>query len=102
MVPFGIKVCTILPGYVKTNISKNALAAEAGKSFGKTDTNIEKGMEVDDFAREAVKAIFRGENEAQISTSWIVPIGIQLRNLCPDLAFFALVNNSKNQSKAVK
>ena len=42
----NIKVTTILPGYVKTNISKNALAAEAGKSFGKTDTNIEKGMDV--------------------------------------------------------
>jgi short-subunit dehydrogenase len=102
MAPHGIKVSTILPGYVKTNISKNALAAEAGKSFGKTDTNIEKGMEVDAFATEAVKAIFRGENEAQISKSLVVPLGIQLRNICPDLAFLALVFNSKNQSKAVK
>lgn len=46
MSPYGIKITTILPGYVKTNISKNALAAEAGKSFGKTDKNIEKGMDV--------------------------------------------------------
>lgn len=98
----NIKVTMILPGYVKTNISKNALAAEAGKSFGKTDKNIEKGMEVEAFAVEAVKAIYRKENEAQISRSIIVPIGIQLRNLCPDLAFSALVWNSKNQSKAVK
>jgi hypothetical protein len=36
----NIKVTSILPGYVKTNISKNALAAEAGQSFGKTDKNI--------------------------------------------------------------
>ncbi len=64
MVPFGIKVCTILPEYVKTNIFKNALAADADKSFGKDDSNIEKGMEGDEFAKEAVKAIFRGENEA--------------------------------------
>lgn len=42
----NIKVTTILPGYVKTNISMNALAAQVGKSFGKTDTNIGKGMSV--------------------------------------------------------
>jgi short-subunit dehydrogenase len=102
MAEHNIKITTILPGYVKTNISKNALAAEAGKSFGKTDTNIEKGMDVEAFATEAVKAIYRGENEAQISQSFTVPVGIQLRNLCPDLTFLALKMNSKNQSKAVK
>ena len=42
--PYGIRVCNIMPGYIKTNISKNALAAEVGKAFGKTDTNIESGM----------------------------------------------------------
>lgn len=36
------------------------MAAEAGKSFGKTDQNIEKGMDVKKFATEAVKAIYRG------------------------------------------
>ena len=35
---------------MKTNISINALAEEAGKSFGKTDKNIEKGMDVKKFA----------------------------------------------------
>lgn len=98
----NIKVTMILPGYVKTNISKNAFAAEAGKSFGKTDTNIEKGMDVNVFASEAVKAIYRGENETQISKSWLLPLSIQMRNLCPDLTFYGLIWNSKNQSKAVK
>jgi len=59
-------------------------------------------MEVDAFATEAVKAIYRGENETQISKSFIIPLGIQIRNLCPDLAFFGLIKNSKNQTKAVK
>jgi len=33
-----------MPGYIKTNLSKNALAAKAGEKFGKTDINIEQGM----------------------------------------------------------
>jgi hypothetical protein len=33
-----------MPGYIKTNISINALASGAGEKFGKTDTNIDEGM----------------------------------------------------------
>ncbi len=39
--PFGIRVCNVMPGYIKTNISINALGSGAGEKFGKTDTNIE-------------------------------------------------------------
>ena len=28
--PFNIRVCNIMPGYIKTNISKNAMAAGTG------------------------------------------------------------------------
>lgn len=44
--PYNIRVCNIMPGYIKTNLSKNALAGGAGEKFGKTDTNIENGMDV--------------------------------------------------------
>lgn len=59
---YGIKVTNILPGYVLTNVSKNAFGADAGEKFGVTDDNIQKGMRADVFAKEAVKAIYRGEN----------------------------------------
>ena len=43
------------------------------------------------------------ENEAQISKKQPeVPIGILMRNICPDLSFFGLRLNAKNQSKAIK
>ena len=41
LAPFGVRVCNLMPGYVKTNISINALGSSAGQKFGKTDTNIE-------------------------------------------------------------
>jgi short-subunit dehydrogenase len=28
--PYGIRVCNVMPGYIKTNISKNALSSGAG------------------------------------------------------------------------
>lgn len=49
--PYGIKVCSILPGYIKTNLSKNALGAGKGERFGKNDENNQKGMEPQDFAK---------------------------------------------------
>ena len=33
----GVKVTNIMPGYVRTNVSKNALGAETGETFGATD-----------------------------------------------------------------
>lgn len=38
--PFGVRVCNLMPGYIKTNLAKNAFAGAAGEKFGKTDLNI--------------------------------------------------------------
>jgi hypothetical protein len=42
------------------------------------------------------------ENEAQISNQLSVPVGIVLRNLCPDLVFLGLRFYKKNQVDALK
>ena len=90
-----------MPGYVKTNIAKNAYAANEGEKFNITDSNIAKGMAADAFAKEAVKAIFMKENELQISDIKLAPLMLIVRGLIPDLIFFGLRQNSKNQSKAI-
>lgn len=100
--PFGIKVCNVMPGYIRTNLSKNAMSARAGEKFGKTDTNIEMGMDPERFAREAVAAIYNGENEVSIADKWTPVLAMVVRNLCPDLFFRMMEWNAKNQSKAVK
>lgn len=51
-----------MPGYIKTNLAKNALAGQPGEKFGKTDLNIDNGMDPAAFAKEAVGAIFNNEN----------------------------------------
>jgi len=100
--PYNVKVCNIMPGYIKTNLSKNAMSAKAGEKFGKTDTNIETGMEPDRFAREAVASMYNRENEVSIADKWSPVFAMIMRNLCPDLFFKMMEINAKNQSKAVK
>lgn len=62
LIPYGIRVCNLMPGYIKTNLAKNAYASAPGEKFGKTDLNIENGMDPQKFAREAVGAIYNNEN----------------------------------------
>lgn len=42
--PYGIKVVNVMPGYVNTNLSKNALVGGPGEKLGYTDANIASGL----------------------------------------------------------
>jgi short-subunit dehydrogenase len=54
---YGIGITNIYPEFVKTNISKNAVLG-AGQTFGKTDTNISTGIEVDDAVDIILRSTF--------------------------------------------
>ncbi len=56
----GVDVSVIFPGFVKTNVSFNALNGE-GQAQGHQDEAIENGLEADEFAQIAVKALLAGE-----------------------------------------
>lgn len=46
---YDINVLNVYPGYIQTNISKNAMTGN-GEVFGKIDENIKKGMPVNEAA----------------------------------------------------
>lgn len=56
----GVDVSVIFPGFVKTNVSFNALNGE-GKPQAKQDEAIENGLEPEAFAEIVVKALLNGE-----------------------------------------
>jgi len=58
----GIKVTTILPGFVRTNISVAAMTGE-GNEFGKTDKYIANGMDPADCAAVILKGLKKGKPE---------------------------------------
>lgn len=56
----GVNVSVIFPGFVKTNVSINALNGE-GKAQGFDNEATANGLEAGDFAKRAVKALANGE-----------------------------------------
>jgi dehydrogenase/reductase SDR family member 7B len=58
----GIQVMQVYPGYVQTNISKNAMTGSGGK-FGKVDSNIKNGLPVSEACEQIIKALVVGRTE---------------------------------------
>ena len=62
----NIKVTIICPGYVSTNVSKNALTAD-GSKFDEMDEATANGLTPEEFANKALKAIEKQKREVIIS-----------------------------------
>lgn len=63
---YNIKVTLICPGYVKTNISINALTGN-GEAQNKMDTATNNGLTPEHFSKLALKAVFNEKNEVYIA-----------------------------------
>ena len=61
----GIFVTTITPGFIRTNISVNALKGD-GSEFGKVDKSISAGMDVTECARVIMKGFRAGKREIAV------------------------------------
>lgn len=61
----GISVTMICPGFVNTNVAKNALTGD-GSSQNKQDTATQNGMPVQQFAGKMIRSIERDKFEAYI------------------------------------
>lgn len=81
----GVQVSTIVPGFIRTSIAHNALAAD-GQAFGRDDQYIEGGMDVDEAARVILDGLARGTRE--------IPVGkgkemtaLWAKRLAPEMVF---------------
>lgn len=82
MEPYGIGVNIICPGYIKTNISKNALIGN-GSKHSKMDKNQENGMLPEKVAKIALKSIAKNKPEKYIGGKEI--LAIYLKRYTPGL-----------------
>jgi len=72
----GISVTLICPGFVNTNVAKNALTAD-GSSQDTQDTATQNGLSVNAFAKKMIRAIEKEKFESYIARK--ERIGIYLR-----------------------
>ena len=77
----GVGVSVVFPGFVKTNVSFNALNGE-GKPQGHQDEVIENGLDADDFARQTVTALLNNEEFIVVSKAK-EKLGVWVSRLSP-------------------
>lgn len=79
----GIRVTIACPGYVRTQISAQALTGD-GSAFGITDENIQKGIPPEECAAAIARGIER--NELEVLVGGTETFGVYLKRFFPSLA----------------
>jgi len=79
---FNVKVTMICPGYVKTNVSKNALQGD-GKAHGVMDELQSKGLSAKKAARKILNATRKGKREIVFGGSEVM--GVYLKRFAPGI-----------------
>ena len=71
----GIVITIVCPGYIRTNVSRNALTGN-GSAFGKMDDTHERAMRPEECARRIVDAVARRRQELVVGgiETWAVPL----------------------------
>ncbi len=84
----GIRVTTILPGYIKTNISLHAMN-EKGEAYGKMDPNQAKGLDPNFTAQKILQAVLAGKNEFFVG-GFLEGFGLFMKRFFPSIVPFML------------
>lgn len=79
---YNIRVTLVCPGYIKTDISLNALNTE-GTSYGKMDKNQEKGITAEECGRRIAEAI--KADKSQVIIAGKEGLGVFLKRFFPKI-----------------
>ena len=84
----GIRVVNVCPGFVQTNISRNALTGNMG-TYDKLDNEIANGMSAADFAKVLIKRLKSSKQEIIIAKG-LPKFGYQMRRIFPNFYHWVL------------
>jgi len=94
----GLRVAVISPGYVKTDLSKNALTS-TGEIYGVMDVNQEKGYTAHYVAQNIIKCILSGTQQV-ILAPFYVRIAVLLRAFLPSVYFYFISRRAERERKS--
>lgn len=84
----GVSVSTVIPGFIRTNVSSNALRGD-GAATGQTDEDIAGGMDVSRCVEVIVDGLARGMNEIAVGEGDEMGL-LELKRSEPEEAFALL------------
>ena len=79
----GLRVTLVTPGFIRTNIARNALTGDGSKR-GRSDSNIEAGMDVDKAAQVILKGMAKGQEEIPVGEGREM-FALKLKRFAPNL-----------------
>lgn len=82
---YGVQVSTITPGFIKTDVARNAVTGD-GSQFSGNDDNIESGMDVDKCASVIVKAMNKGIKEIAVGEGLSL-LALKIKRFFPETLF---------------
>jgi len=94
----GVGVLVVSPGYVSTELSKNALTA-SGDSYGQLDKNTEQGYSVQYVAQQILESMVKGKKELVLAPLH-VRLAVLLRALLPGVYFYIMKRKAIKEKKA--
>ncbi|XP_057202821.1 dehydrogenase/reductase SDR family member 7B [Triplophysa rosa] len=94
---FGLQVSVISPGYIRTNLSINAVTGD-GSKYGVMDKTTAQGRDPVDIAHAILKAV--GHRQKDVVLAGPLPtLAIYLRALWPTLFFKLMASRAKKEHK---
>ncbi|XP_061702163.1 dehydrogenase/reductase SDR family member 7B isoform X2 [Syngnathoides biaculeatus] len=94
---YGIPVTVISPGYIRTNLSVNAVRAD-GSKYGVVDTTTATGRDPRDVAHAVLKAVC--DKSKDVVLAGLSPtVAIYLRTLWPGLFFKIMSSRARKELK---
>eukprot|EP00092_Neocalanus_flemingeri_P001774 GFUD01001892.1.p1 GENE.GFUD01001892.1~~GFUD01001892.1.p1 ORF type:complete len:304 (+),score=108.81 GFUD01001892.1:68-979(+) len=93
----GVGVLVVSPGYVSTDLSRNALTA-SGDSYGQLDKTTEQGYSVQYVAQQILESVVKGKKEL-ILAPLHVRLAILLRALLPGIYFYIMKRKALKEKK---
>ena len=95
---YGINVTVILPGSVRTAIAENAITG-TGERRGRSDANIDNGMDADEAARRILAGLKDNAREIVVAEG-MEAMGLELRRNDPEALFGLLAGQGAELAKA--
>ena len=100
--PDNIHSMVVHPGYIKTNVSQNALVGDGSKNFGKTDSNIKNGLSVEKCADQIIDAIVWRKTEVWVCKGIVLKLMMYFPKIFTLMTDRGLYMNVKQQISALK